>query len=276
MPKTNNKRFNTVIVEDNPTDLNTIQKELRREFSDLIDYQNIKIFTTKEEAQEEILKLTLDDWPDLVLLDIQLHGDNIGGFKVMDFILKKIGEIPFAVIILTSYHEPAIEWGKRTRAFPQFIAYVVKGIYQGKGLVQQLKEALNILREEIITIPTRGMGDKSPGIRYVSAHNIYFVKADNNYSIVHLSEEEIGSTKKLGDFIEELPIESFMRVHRGYHVNRIYVKEVQPNGIIPSSDGAIPETRPKGGVLVMKNGELIPIPNSEKRKEVEDWIKRMK
>lgn len=273
MTKTNQK-YNVIVVEDNPTDKEDLFIEIENNFSEIINVDEIKWFETKEEAKEGVLNYAVKEWVDLVLLDIELQGDKLGGYKVIDHVLDKIGEIPFSIIIMTAYHEPAIEWGKRTRKHPQFLAYVVKGFYQGKDLVEQLRDALNTLKQEIITVPTRGMGEKYPGIRFIPAHNIYFVKADNNYSYVHLSEEVIASSKKLGDFIEELPIEDFLRVHRGYYVNLRQVEEVLPSGVLLPTDENGPETKPKGGVLTLKNGEKIPIPNIEKRNEIEDWMKR--
>lgn len=266
--------YNVVIIEDNPTDLSRIQKLLQREYSDLIDISEIKIFATKEEAKEGLLKLAVKEWPNLVFLDIQLQGDNLGGFKVMDYVYEKLGELPFSVIILTSYHEPAIEWGKRRLKYPQFISYVVKGGFQGKNLSEQLREALNELKTETIAVPTRGAGLISPGIRYIPAHNIFFIKADNNNSVVHLSEEKIHSTKTLGGFIEELPFENFIRVHRSYYVNLIHAKEVQPNGIISSFEDSKNQSQPRGGVLIMNNDDPVPLSTLELRKQIQERMKK--
>ncbi|OYU82780.1 MAG: hypothetical protein CFE24_14230 [Flavobacterium sp. BFFFF2] len=72
------------------------------------------------------------------------------------------------------------------------------------------------------------IGIKSYGDhRYFSADQILYLKADNNSTDIHLTDETITAFKTLKHFENTLPFPHFMRIHNSYLINTHQLKRIQ-------------------------------------------------
>lgn len=93
-------------------------------------------------------------------------------------------------------------------------------------------------------------------IRYVSINEIMRCEADDNYTNFYLSGgEKILISKSLKEYADLLMPQGFLRTHQSHLVNPTFVKSW---------------LKEDGGVLLMNNGDKIPVskPNRESVKEL--------
>lgn len=76
------------------------------------------------------------------------------------------------------------------------------------------------------------------GYTVIEMDNIVRLKADNNYTILYLSDgKEVIVSKTLKDFESVLADNYFIRVHRSDIINLIFLKEFMSNGNLIMKDG---------------------------------------
>jgi DNA-binding response OmpR family regulator len=116
-----------LFVEDEPT--------LQKELNEILQQEGFKILSAFD--GEEALKLTKEEMPDLILLDLILPKKD--GFEVLKELKadEKMKDIP--VIVLTNLEgigdvEKAIELGA--------ISYLVKANYKLEDVVRKIKDFL--------------------------------------------------------------------------------------------------------------------------------------
>jgi len=80
-----------------------------------------------------------------------------------------------------------------------------------------LKEVLKIESKIAVTLSDR--------IIFLSPEDIYFIKADNKYSEIHLKDKKYLISKSLNELEKQLG-NNFVRLHRSNLVNREHISEV--------------------------------------------------
>ena len=212
------KRSNAVIVDDEPKAIRLLQ-DLLAEIPEIIV---AGAFTETSAALSEITKLQ----PDLLFLDIQMP--RMSGFEFLHKV-RESGLDP-KTIFVTAYDQYAIE-AIRERAFD----YLLKPVSP-----EDLKESVQrlLMDEDPGESPDR-TDRPAPGIpatklrfadqnniNFFSADEILFVKAEGNYSMIHLKNREFLFTRKIGEVEEILLPHGFFRVGRSYIINPAYLVRV--------------------------------------------------
>jgi two-component system LytT family response regulator len=165
--------------------------------------------------------------PDLVFLDIQMPGSN--GFEVLD----QLQYTPL-IVFTTAYEEYAVKaFEKNSLDYllkpveGERLALTMKRIIQNKAGDQDLLLKIQQLigyektKDRISTIPVK-TGNK---ITLVHVADIIFLEAKEKYVTIHLKEGEKLIEYSLTWLEQRLP-EEFLRVHRGFIVNKLKIREI--------------------------------------------------
>ena len=218
----NMKSYTTLIIDDEQLARERLRKLLasfQQTFTIVGEAKN------GNEAEELIHSLQ----PDLIFLDIEMPGQT--GFEL----LSKLTNIPI-VIFCTAYEEYALE------AFnTNSIDYLVKPVKLER--LQKTVEKLNSLKTNLsnskfleviqqisnekkvkkMTSLTIKKGDK---IIFEKLENISHFEAKDKYVIVYTKRGKELIEQSLSKLESKLP-DYFMRVHRSYIINTLFVKDFQ-------------------------------------------------
>ena len=245
----------TILVDDEPRGLNSLQKLLELNCTDM---QVIATSSNVDEASEKIIQLK----PDLVFLDIAMPVKN--GFDL----LKEIDDIPFEVIFVTAHNQFMVE------AFHfSAIDYLLKPIDE-QLLVDAVKRARKRIDEKAGSrnIETFLYNVKQPpnsnhlklcipslkGFQVVELEEILFAEAAGNYTHFHFKDQNtVCTSKPIHEYEELLSDSGFVRIHKSYLVNLLHIKEY---------------IRGEGGSVVLSNDREIEVA----RRKKENFIAKMK
>ena len=219
--------YTAVIVEDNPIDAEILQDYLLKYFPEI----TIAAIT---DSVRQVKQLLLQHQPQLVFMDIELtDGKSLelqGSFDTTDMQL----------IFITSHSVFAID-AIRANA----VDYIVKpidstvlkrAVVKAFGRIEQnrVTKANAIHKTNRITVPT------ADGASFIDVEKIVRVEADGSYAKVVLADgKTIFVTRRLGQFEDELPANLFMRVHKSYLINRLFITDFikSKTGSIKMTDG---------------------------------------
>ncbi|NQZ43769.1 MAG: response regulator transcription factor [Flavobacteriaceae bacterium] len=185
---------------------------------------------------------------DLVFLDVEMPFGN--AFDLLD----QLPDRNFETVFVTAYDHYAKDALNSHAAYylmkPINIDELIKAVdyveeikkremaLDGKVLHSKLKKA-----EGKITIP------QQDGFQVLDVADIFFCKADDNYTEIYLKERKILVSKTLKYFEDALTEFSFSRIHKSYVVN--------VNEIVKYRKG-------KGGSVVLSNGKELSVSASRK------------
>ena len=183
--------------------------------------------------------------PEIVFLDIEMPKYN--GLEIVNFFGKD--EIQFNIIFTTAYNQYAIQAFKASA-----LDYLLKPIdpeelketierYKQKQLTtfHKLQVAkLSIAHTERIAIPDGN------NLIMIEVNEILYLKADSNYTDIHLTNGKKYTTSRiLKNFEETLSSYSqFFRCHKSYIVNILHTLKF---------------SKANGGTVILKNDVEIPI-----------------
>jgi len=232
--------MNILIVEDEAR----IAKRVERMTRDILgnSLQSIKHINTLPEA----LKFIENNSLDLVLLDLNLNGDN--GF---DLLTTAVSE-SFHTIIISAYKDQAIA------AFEYGVLDFVPKPFNRDRLEQALnrtitKEKTGTNKIKLLAIKKRGR------IQLIPIENLLFIKGAGAYTELFLTD----GTKELHDKslekLEQLLSYSFERIHKSYLVKMSEIREI----IVKSGSKYMAE---------LKNGALIPIGRTKYKDIKAKWL----
>jgi two-component system, LytTR family, response regulator len=238
----------TVILDDEQDAVKLLQLQLEQHCPQV---QVIGTYTSSALALGEIKTLK----PDLVFLDVEMPVMN--GFDL----LANLQPISFQLIFVTAYNQFALKAFKfnaldflvKPVDTKELVDAVVKAEKQVKPTPAQLSQLQKQLHGEPITkIAIPGQN----GVTFIDLKEIVYSEASNNYSKIILSDgRRFVVSKTLKDVQEVLEEEHFLRVHRQYIINLNHVKQLNRNE----------------GILVMDNGDTIPIARAQKERLVERY-----
>lgn len=178
--------------------------------------------------RECALELMHSFLPDIILMDINLHGMNSG------IELVRLKNENSGVLFLTGQSD----MGLMTKAFetnPD--AYLTKPIKKN-DLLAAIK--LLIFKQQLRCITVR---DGYTAVK-INLDDILFVKSENNYIDIQLTHKKHSIRQSLDSFIKENNSEQFVRIHRSYIVNISKITQKKSHTImvnnfeIPCSRGA--------------------------------------
>jgi two-component system, LytTR family, response regulator len=239
--------MNAIIVDDEQANIENLQI--------LLDQYcpSVKIVACSMQVEQAVTLIQLNQ-PDLVFLDIQL------GKKTGFDLLSKLNEKLFEVIFVTAYDHYGIQAIKFAALDyllkPVNPAELVNSVQKAESRLRhkQQNEQLSFLLQQLKVPETNSPKIALPQqneIRYVLVNDIVRCEADNTYTFFFLSGgDKILISKPLKEYTGLLAPYGFLRVHQSHLVNPAYVQSW---------------LKEDGGILLIKNGDKIPIskPNRE-------------
>ncbi len=210
-----------LIVDDEPEVRDLLMILLRK-------FPNLQVVGQASNVDEAVA-LTIENKPNLVLLDIQMPDKD--GFVYLDEI-RELQLFP-GIIFVTAFENYAIQAIKSAA-----IDYLLKPIKkeelfmandrfsktleQGKiHDISKLIDLLNKSKPERIRLNTR------TGYYFVDPDDIIIIEADGNYSLIRLvsGKSEI-STFSLGTLEKLIEESTFLRISRSFIINMKYISRV--------------------------------------------------
>ncbi|HXC04803.1 MAG TPA: LytTR family DNA-binding domain-containing protein [Bacteroidia bacterium] len=245
----------TLIIDDENKCSEILRIKLERHCPEI---QVLEVVNSPLMAEERIRLLK----PDLLFIDIEMP--HLNGFDI----LKLTEDVPYEVVFTTAYDHYAVQ-AFRHNALDYLMkpvdsddlqAVVKKAITRknnGTGLRNDIEKLLAGIEQanklNKITIPSL------EGMTFVDISEIVQIKADRNYSLIHLRNgKKITSTRKLKDYEEAIGnsqfSRQFFRVHNSHFVNLHCVTSY---------------IRGDGGTLVLNDGSHADVSRNKKQEVLE-------
>lgn len=182
--------------------------------------------TTAEAGIESIIKHTVD----LIFLDVKMPQKS--GFEVIDAVIKK-GITDFNVVFTTAYDEYAIKAIKYS-AFDYLLKPIdenelkdVLDRYRAVGKVKIVEN--NTVLQNAISPREKIRIKTKETYEYLKSEEIVFIEGNGNYSSILLTDNRrILSCKTLKDFENDPDLFDFVRVHKTYLINKLYLSTFNP------------------------------------------------
>lgn len=232
--------MNILIVEDE----SRIARRIERMTRDILGsaLQSITHINTLHEALKFIETSSLD----IVLLDLNLNGDN--GFDLLTTAVSG----SFHTIIISAYKDQAIT------AFEYGVLDFVPKPFNRDRLEQAFNRA--IIKEKTENDKIKVLAIKKRGrIQLINMENLLYVKGAGTYTELFLTD----GTKELHDKslekLEQLLSHTFERIHKSYLVKMSEIRKI----IVESGSKYMAE---------LKNGELIPIGRTKYKDIKAKWL----
>jgi len=197
---------------------------------------------------EDGLSLIQKHGPDLVFLDVEMPFGN--AFDLLD----KVPERTFETIFVTAYNQYAMDALNHHAAYYLMKPINIDELIKAVEYVKEIKEKENALEGQVLKAEPAKVGGKitlpqQDGFQVLEVDDIYFCKADDNYTEIYLETKKIVVSKTLKYFEDALQSYSFARIHKSYLVN---VSEV------------VKYKKGKGGSVILSNGKELSVSASKK------------
>jgi len=218
-------KIRSLIIDDEPSGRELLEGILVRH------YPQVEIVASVGTLQEAIQEVD-DHKPDLVFLDIKLGNDD--GF---DLLTKTKFDL-YHVIFVTAYSEFALRALKASA-----VDYLLKpiGIAEVGASIDRFREATEkvgvrqlamikeYVRKEQLKPREKLSVSTLDGYEFISADDVLYLKADRNYTEIHLKNvKHKVITKAIGVLEKELPLYPFFRIHKSYIINLNEVTQYVP------------------------------------------------
>jgi len=236
------KKINTVLIDDEPGSLITLEGLLARHCPQVTitgSFQNPK------EALNFIRKST----PDLLMIDIEMPFMN--AFNLLD----QVKPVKFDVIFVTAFNDYAVKAFKYAAIdyllkpvnldeLVESINRVVSKLGNSYNKESKVDDLLNVMQSApagSVIIPLADL----TGIKLEASINIVLLEANGSYTYLEMlnGRRELIS-KTLKDFEDLLPHKDFCRIHHSYIINLHHIREYIYG---------------RGGSVVMVNGTQIEV-----------------
>lgn len=235
----------TLIVED--------EDRSRSYLVDLIREYTPELEIVGEAATvNSALELIKEKNPDLLLLDVELHGKSV--FDIFD----QLDEKNFNVIFITAYEQyalraikyAALDYILKPVNPDEFIEAISKiNLSQSEERKSKLKYLLeNSLHKK--ETPDRIVISSMDEMFFIKTSDIICIEASGNYSIFHVADKkEVVATKSIAEYEKMLFGSDFFRIHKSFIVNISHIKKY---------------IKGRGGYVIMNNGENIAVASRKK------------
>ncbi len=213
----------TILVDDEPRGLNSLQKLLQ------LNCPDVEIIATSSNVDDAIEKIK-ELKPDLIFLDISMPFKN--GFDL----LNELKEFNFEVIFVTAHNQFMIE------AFHfSAIDYLLKPV-DDDLLIDAIKRAKKRILEKtgsknieafLYNVQQRQTPQNMKlcipslkGFQVVELDDILYAESSGNYTNLHFRDKSlICSSKPMHEYEALLADSGFIRIHKSCLVNLLHVKE---------------------------------------------------
>ncbi|MBL7560681.1 response regulator transcription factor [Olleya sp. YSTF-M6] len=201
-----------IIIEDEIP----AQNLLKNYISKLPDINLIATFQTATQAHDFFKNQTTD----LVFLDINLP--DISG---LDFI--KTIKSPPAIIMTTAYSEYAVssfeldtivDYLVKPYSFDRFLKAIQKAAIRSSSFNTQEQEDLMFLNV-----------DKT--LHKIVFEDVLYLESDRNYITVITKTQKLSYIDSLKNWIQKLPEQDFIQIHKSFIINTKYVDKISGNEV---------------------------------------------
>ncbi len=234
-------KLKTVIVEDEAN-----SREILRNY--LAKYcDNVEVLAEAATIKEGLEQINTHG-PDLVFLDVEMPFGN--AFDL----LEQLPERSFETIFVTAYNQYAMDALNSHAAYYLMKPINIDELINAVAYVTEIKNGENALEGKVLQTKWKKTEGKitipqQDGFQVLDVADIYFCKADDNYTEIYLEEKKIVVSKTLKYFEEALGDFPFSRIHKSYLVN---VNEIHKY------------KKGKGGSVVLSNGKELSVSASRK------------
>ncbi|MDT0539246.1 MULTISPECIES: LytR/AlgR family response regulator transcription factor [Croceitalea] len=234
-------KLKSIIVEDEANSREILRNYLGKYCS------NVELLAEAATINEG-LSLIKEHQPDLVFLDVEMPFGN--AFDLLD----KIPDRTFEVVFVTAYNQYAMEALNNHAAYYLMKPINIDELIKAVNYVIEIKSGENALEGKVLQAKLKKAEGKitlpqQDGFQVLEVSDIYFCKADDNYTEIYLEEKKILVSKTLKYFEEALSEFPFSRIHKSYLVN---VNEIQKY------------KKGKGGSVILSNGKELSVSASRK------------
>jgi len=204
-------KINCFLVEDDLVDRLTVISYFK-EFPFL---ELVGIYESPLQALEDALKKP----PDALFLDIDMP--EMSGLELRN----RLMDIP-ACIFLTSYPEYAVESFEVNPLDFLVKPFTKERFSKAIGKLQYFTELnkKSELLEHTLGHDTLFIKDGNTRFK-IQMHEILFLEALNDYTLIHTTEKRYSVLKPLGSLIQEKPFNNFIRIHKSYAVQKHYIEK---------------------------------------------------
>jgi two-component system LytT family response regulator len=210
-------KWKCVIADDTEVDNLTVVSYAKR----FAFFEIVGAFTSSHQALACIEKNPID----IIFLDIDMPG--LSGLELR----KRVSEIP-ACIFITSHTEYAIE-GFELDA----LDYIVKPLTFDRftKTVKRIEEFMDIRQKASLFDASIG-GDaifikEGHAETKVKMTDILYLEALKNYTLIVTPEKKHRVLLNIGTLLKDENFQSFIRVHRGFAVQKHLIKKIRANEI---------------------------------------------
>lgn len=235
-------KLKTIIVEDEET-----SREILRNY--LTKYCP-KVDIVGEAANvDEALVLIRNHELDLVFLDVEMPKGN--AFDL----LEQVGDRSFETVFVTAYNQYAMDALNTHASYYLLKPVSIDELIKAVDYVSEVKTKENALDNKVLTAHTIDKQGKitipvQDGFEVLSAQDILYCKADDNYTEIFLKNDEKKLVSKTLKFFQDALTDfGFARIHKSYLVN--------VNEITAYKKG-------KGGSVVLSSGKEVMVSASQK------------
>lgn len=189
--------------------------------------------------------------PDLVFLDIQMP--KLNGFEMLEL----LDEIP-NIIFVTAYDKYAVKAFENNAIDYLLKPYsqdrLVTAFEKAKNLIQNSSKASSIKEliehhEKHIESIDRIAVKTGPKIKIIFVEEVEYLESQDDYVMIYCKDGKYLKQKTMRFFENNLPTQSFIRVHRSYIVRIDFVKQIE----LYEKDSY---------VIRLKNEQIIPVSKS--------------
>ena len=186
--------------------------------------------------------------PDLVFLDVEMPFGN--AFDL----LEQLPNRTFETVFVTAYNQYAIDALNSHVAYYLMKPINIDELIKAVDYVQEVRKKEDALEGTVLQSNFKKTEGKitlpqQDGFQVLDVADIFFCKADDNYTEIFLAEKKILVSKTLKYFEQALEDFPFSRIHKSYLVNVNEIKKYKKG---------------KGGSAVLSNGKELSVSASRK------------
>jgi len=217
-----------IAVDDEPRALEIIDNFISKiDFLDLV---------SKFRSPLDAMDFLLENKIDLIFLDINMP--DITGTEFIKIMNQKpmiIFTTAYSKYAIESYELDAIDYLLKPFEFDRFLKSVIKAkeIFKLRSKVEN-KETVNLS-----PIDNKIQLKSGSETFHVKIDDIKYIEGLGNYVNVYLPEKKIATYISLKEFLEKLPVERFIRIHKSYIISINHIKSFE-NHQVKLDDKAIP------------------------------------
>lgn len=211
-----------MVVEDEP--------EIRRLLVKMIEKKEEFSVVCEADSNLQAVSLFSIHHPQVVFVDVDLNGENgLECARIMAEINPKVK------IIFATAHSEYMANAFEIYAFdyllkPFKMERIIKTLTKIEELQKETERASEAASESVENEQNRLLIKGREQMYFVDKQDIIFVERENGTTNLVTAQEVYHTSASLGELLEKLPGEQFMRCHKSYIINVGKISSVEPYG----------------------------------------------